>query len=57
MFLFNNNWSRFSDDPSLINTILLDGYNDIIEDISAKDMRNKVEKLTNNYLNIRKNHG
>ena len=31
--------------------------NDIIEDISAKDMRNKVEKLTNNYLNIRKNHG
>lgn len=30
---------------------------DILEDLNAKDIRNKVEKLTNNYINIRKNHG
>jgi len=30
---------------------------DILEDLNSKDIRNKVEKLTNNYINIRKSHG
>jgi len=30
---------------------------DILEDITAKDISIKVEKLTNNYINIRKSHG
>jgi hypothetical protein len=30
---------------------------DILEDLNSKDIRIKVEKLTNNYINIRKNHG
>jgi hypothetical protein len=30
---------------------------DILEDLTAKDISIKVEKLTNNYINIRKSHG
>ncbi len=30
---------------------------DILEDLTAKDINIKVEKLTNNYINLRKSHG
>jgi len=30
---------------------------DILEDLNSKEIRGKVEKLTNNYINIRKSHG
>ena len=30
---------------------------DILEDLNTKDISIKVEKLTNNYINIRKSHG
>jgi hypothetical protein len=30
---------------------------DILENLNSKDTRNKIEKLTNNYINIRKSHG
>jgi hypothetical protein len=30
---------------------------DILEDLNSKEIRDKVEKLTNNYINIRKSHG
>jgi len=30
---------------------------DILEDFTAKDINIKVEKLTNNYINLRKSHG
>jgi len=30
---------------------------EILENINSKDIKNKIEKLTNNYINIRKNHG
>jgi seryl-tRNA synthetase len=30
---------------------------DILEDLTAKDISIKVEKLTNNYINLRKSHG
>ena len=30
---------------------------DILEDLTAKDINIKIEKLTNNYINLRKSHG